>query len=94
MSKNEPLKLIEGEFSYDDAKEILMNVFSAKIQYHKLKNFSMQERFGKEDELAKNRILALKKEIVKFQKMISEAEASDKKILINSEITISIANKY
>lgn len=92
MKKTKKLKLIEGTFMHDDAKEILMNVFSTKIQYHKLKNFSSQERLGKDDVFAKKRIQALKKEIVKFQKLISEAETSSNRIVISSEIFISIDN--
>ena len=49
MNKIEKLNLIEGNFSGEEAKEILMNVFLAKIHYHELKNFSSQERFGKDD---------------------------------------------
>ena len=90
MKKNEKLTWIEGKFDASDAKDILMNIFSTKIQYHKLKNFSSQIRFGKEDELAQNRIEELKKEIEKLSKVLSEAKSKDKKLVITSEISLSL----
>lgn len=91
-TKIEKLKLIEGSFQTDEAKEILMNVFSTKIQFHNLKNFSSQERFGKADEFAENRILELKNEIKKFQKILEQARVNNHKIHISSEIKITISN--
>ena len=56
MLKNKKLKLIEGKFLHDEAKEILRNIFSAKINFHQMKNFSSQERFGKDDKTAVKKI--------------------------------------
>jgi len=91
MTKSKQLKLIEGRFSYVDAKEILTNIFSAKINFHQLKNFSFQERFGKEDPVAQKRIPALKKEMAKLEKILSEAKAKQKALVISSEINISLS---
>jgi hypothetical protein len=90
MTKNKKLKLIEGEFHYDEAKEILTNIYSAKINFHQMKNFSSHERFGKDDETAKQRIPALKKEIIKLEKIFLKAQKQNKKLIIGSEINISI----
>ncbi len=92
MTKNEQLKLIEGEFLHEEAKEILTNIFSAKINFHRSKNFSSQERFGKDDERALERIPALEKEIDKLEKILFEAEVQNKTLLISSEINISLSN--
>lgn len=91
MNKAKKLTLIKGTFNEEDAKEILMNVFSAKIKFHELKNFSSQERFGKEDETAKKRIPDLKKSMHKIQDMIADAKAKNKKLIITSEVNISIS---
>ena len=88
MNKIEKLNLIEGNFSGEEAKEILMNVFLAKIHYHELKNFSSQERFGKDDVTAQKRIPELKKEINKVLELVSEAKLLNKKMVITSEINI------
>jgi hypothetical protein len=62
MEKAEILTIIEGNYSYDEAKEILMNMFTSKINYHNIKNWSSQERFGKEDVNAQKRLPALREE--------------------------------
>ncbi len=73
MEKVEKLKLIEGIFSSQEARDILMNIFNAKIHFNEMKNFGSEERFGKEDENAKRRISELKKEVEKIMKIIPEA---------------------
>jgi len=90
MHKNEKLILIEGVFKNDEARELLMNIFSAKLTFHYQHNFSSRERFGKDDETAQKRVPALKKEIIKLRAILAEAEANNKMVKINSEITISL----
>ena len=67
MKKTETLTMIDGNFTYDEAKEVLMNMFSSKINFHNMKNWSSEERFGKYDEIAQLRIPALRKEIKKLE---------------------------
>lgn len=93
MGKSKKLKLIEGEFPMEEAKDILYNIFSTKINYHQRNNFSHKERFGKEDPTAKKRIPALKKELVKLEKILAEAGAKGNKLIINSEVTITISKE-
>lgn len=91
MNKTEKLTLIEGTFSNEEAKEILMNIFYTKINFHEVKNFSSIERFGEADANAQKRIPHLKQSVEKLTKFLAEANTSKKKIIINSEIIISIA---
>ena len=93
MTNNEKLKLIDGDFIHEEAKEILMSIFSAKINFHQMKNFSSQERFGKDDETAVERIPALKHEIAKLNTILSAAKAQNKRLTIISEINISLSNE-
>lgn len=90
MTKIENLTLIEGNFSEDEAREIITNIFNSKINFHNIKNWSSQERFGKDDEIALNRVPALNKEIEKLQKILLEAKAKNKRLLISSQINISL----
>jgi hypothetical protein len=92
MKTSEKLILIEGKFLNEDASEILTNILTTKIRFHEAKNFSSRERIGKDDEIAMERIPALKKELEKLQGMLSEAKATNKKLLINSEIHISLSD--
>jgi hypothetical protein len=89
MNKIEQLTLIEGEFSVNEAKEILNSIFSSKINFHNIKNWSAQERFGKDDAIAQKRIPALKTEMKKLEEILAEAKANNKKLVLSSEITIS-----
>jgi len=90
MKNKKKLTFIEGDFTYDEAKEILINIFSSKINFHTLKNWSSQERFGKDDEIAQKRIPALKNEMKKIEGILSEAKAKNKKLLVSSDIKISL----
>jgi hypothetical protein len=90
MNKIEKLKLIEGEFSFNEAKEILTSMFNSKINFHNIQNWSSQERYGKDDETAQKKIPLLKNEIEKLEEIILEAKANNKKLIINSEINISL----
>ena len=91
MLKNKKLKLIEGKVLHDEAKEILRNIFSAKINFHQMKNFSSQERFGKDDKTAVKKIPILKKELVKLDKILAEAKAKNLNLVITSEINILLS---
>jgi hemerythrin superfamily protein len=90
MNKIEKLKLIEGEFSFNEAREILTSMFNSKINFHNIQNWSSQERYGKDDETAQKKIPLLKNEIEKLEEIILEAKANNKKLVINSEIYISL----
>lgn len=91
MNKTIKLNLIEGQFSSTEAQEVLLNIFSTKIQFHELKDFSSQERFGKPDEIAQKRIPELKKEVEKLMQILSEANTGQKHLVVCSEITISLS---
>lgn len=91
MLKNKKLKLIEGKFLHDEAKEILRNIFSAKINFHQMKNFSSRERFGKDDKTAVKKIPILKKELLKLDKILAEAKAKNLNLVITSEINILLS---
>ena len=55
-----------------------------------MKNFSSQERFGKDDKTAVKRIPALKKSIEKLDRIIKHAEKHKKQLTINSEISVDL----
>ena len=55
-----------------------------------MKNWSSQERFGKDDEIAQKRIPALKNEMKKIEGILSEAKAKNKKLVVSSDIKISL----
>jgi len=93
MKNQHTFKLIDVEFSSKESHEILQNVFSSKIHFHEMKNFSSQERFGKNDECAIKRIPHLNNSLKEIIQIIKEAEKNGNQIEIKSEVVISILNK-
>lgn len=90
MEKTEKISLIEGLFEPIEAKEILISILTNKIQFHQLKNFSLVERLGKEDENSKRRIPELKNSIEQMLEIISRANELNKRIKISSVINIQL----
>jgi ribosomal protein L22 len=91
MKSSEKLSLIEGKFSAEEAKEVLMNVYLTKINFHKRKNFSSKERFGIHDHTAEKRIPELKKCLDKMLEFVADAQNQNKTLIVTSEINISIS---
>ncbi|MEY3411548.1 MAG: hypothetical protein RIQ70_234 [Bacteroidota bacterium] len=85
---NKELILIEGTFSPEDAREVLMNAYTSKINFHNLKNLTSFEMVGKEDELAVKRIAELKSVLSQVRELIAEAKEKDMKLVIHSTISI------
>ena len=85
---NKELILIEGTFSPEDAREVLMNAYTSKINFHNLKNLTSFEMVGKEVELAVKRITELKSVLSQVRELIAEAKEKDMKLVIHSTISI------
>lgn len=90
MNNTETLKLIDGNFVNDDARELLMNLFSSKINFYNVKNLSSYVRFGCDDEMAQQRIVSLNEEMRKLRAVLAEAKARNKQLVISSHIDISL----
>jgi hypothetical protein len=88
--KTEKLTIINGDFTCDEAKEVLMDLFRSKINFHSIKNWSSQERFGKDDLIAQERIPALTNEMQKLEEILIEAKNKNKRLIVNSDIYISL----
>lgn len=90
MKKKETIELIKGSFSPDEAKEILLQMLNNKMKFHKLKNWSSQERFGKPDAFSEERLKSLEESRKKVEKLLSESTGGERTIIINSTIEINI----
>lgn len=84
----EKLTLLDGEFSPEDAYEILLELFLSKINFHNSKNLSSRERLGIEDELSQKRIPDLRESIAKLKKIIEVAEVQNATVKIKSDVFI------
>lgn len=88
--QKQTLKLIDGTFSASEAREVLMNLINSKIQFHNLKNFSSEERFGHLNVDSLNRIEELKDASEAILDFVNAAGWEKKKIVISSFIKMRI----
>ncbi|MFQ3213798.1 MAG: hypothetical protein ACJAT1_001814 [Marivirga sp.] len=82
--------LIKGEFSVEDAREILLHMIQKKIEFHEMKIFSNDVRFGKSDDDSINRIEQLRKSKNQINMLLKGAKEAGKTIRINSSTQIEL----
>lgn len=90
MESNLKLSLINGIYSPEEAKEILMNVFASKIQFHELKNLRSIVTNDAEDPSSVLRVRQLRQAIDEFNLLLKQAEENNLELSINSLIEISV----
>jgi hypothetical protein len=81
-------KLIEGDFSSQDAKTVLMSVINSKVNFHNLSAFSEFVKNNETCETSKRRISALSTAREDILKLIEESEKKGMKLKINGDITV------
>ena len=84
------ITLIKGKFEPTDAKDLVMNFINSKINYHKLKSFSLLERSGKRDKHSEDRITELTDSRNELVEIIKEANDNGLKVKIDSTIKIRL----
>jgi hypothetical protein len=89
MKEEMNIMLINGSFTKSQAKEILVNVITTKIQFHQLKNFSSIERTGFPDVLAETRLPKLREDLRNLREYLDNLNEDGETITIKSEIIIS-----
>ena len=93
MENSNKVTLIDGTFNVAEAKDVLMNMFTMKINFHSQKNVSHIERFGKPDEAAKEKVAFLKSELAKLETLIEHAGNNNATLKVNSAIHIDYINE-
>lgn len=79
--------LLNGVFTGTEAKEILVTLFSDKIRFHSLNNFSHEERFGEPDPHARERIPVLRKTLEQVLSLLGEI-AEERKFEVYADIKV------
>lgn len=92
MQKEVQADLIDGYFTTEDARELLIDLFSRKTNFHEIKNFSANERFGKDDPVHVNRISALTRSMDQLTALFREIEGSNKKLIVRSVVSIVVVD--
>lgn len=84
------VKFITGEFSQEDARELLLNIISKKIQFHSVDSLSLWEKNATEDASAKKRLEELQISRSEVLQLLTSQNTQGKKIKINSTIEIEV----
>ena len=92
MKNAEKLVPINDTFTYEEATEILLPLLNARINFHNIKNWSSNERYGKDDETAQMRLPLLRKEADKLTHLLSDAKKQNKRLVVTSEISIALSD--
>ena len=90
METNLNLSLINGFYSPEEAKEILMNVFASKIQFHELKNLRSMVTRDCEDDTSTLRVTQLKKAVEELNELLKKANENNLELSIQSSIEIAL----
>jgi hypothetical protein len=93
MNNTEKITLINDSLTNEEAKDLLIHLFKSPINFYNIKNWSSQEKYKKDDATSQERIPALKKEIEKIQAIILKSKKEKKKIVVSSEINISLVDE-
>ncbi len=89
----EKVKLIDGEFTPLDAKEVLLNMISSKIQFHTINDFSSDIRTGSPDKKSRERLSELRSAREQIMAFLEKAEKEGLLVNIQSSITLSCAEE-
>lgn len=84
------IELITGSFSPEEAKLILSGLINHKINFHYMKNFSSEQRFGIPVSGSQERIESLKEARSEVFSIIEKAIQENRPLKINSNIIISL----
>lgn len=86
-------KLIDGIFSVQEAREILLDMINKKIQFHHLKNFSSEERFGKPVPTSLKRIKELERDKVELLNKLEIAALGQYNLRIKTSIVLEFCKQ-
>jgi hypothetical protein len=84
------VKFISGEFSQEDARELLLNIISKKIQFHSVDSLSLWEKNASEDFGTKKRLEELQSARSQVLQLLTSQTTMGKKINIYSTIEIEV----
>lgn len=83
--------LIQGTFTGPETNELLSALFQDKLRFHSIKSFSHQERFGKPDVYAEERIKTLQETLEKALNLLKNYN-QDSKFEIYADVKIKVAS--
>lgn len=95
MKTHENIKLIDGLYSPEKAKEILVNVINSKIQFHALQSLTAWEKDGFKDVEINQRLLELKESREHVIKLFDHLDNTIKYVEMKASINIAfVPNEF
>lgn len=83
-------ELIKGTYTPDEASEIIFHMIRKKIQFHELKNFSEEVRFGTKHSGSTSRIIELQSFSDDLTELIECAKQDNKQLKVRANIEIEL----
>ena len=90
MQNLSEFKLIDGNFSAEEATQILTALINYKIDYHNREDFSNHIRFNKDLEHSKKRVNQLIEAKDLLPALLDQANSPNLKLKINGTVTIIV----
>ncbi|GIV38022.1 MAG: hypothetical protein KatS3mg032_2401 [Cyclobacteriaceae bacterium] len=87
------INLVDGLFTYEEAKDLVLSLIQSKIHFHELNNFSSIEQLGQPDAIAKHRIPELLAEREKVLRIMQEAARKRCVVKIASSVSIELIDE-
>lgn len=81
--------LIDGVFSTDDARNVLMTLINNKIQFHEQDCWSRKERFGDSNAAGSRRVDELMQTRTDLATLIDLAQSRGERLSINCTIEVT-----
>jgi len=89
-NKQHTFKLIDGDFSAEEAQKVLMSLINNKIDFHSLYAFSNKIRFNDIDTVSKRRMEELTKTRDEIAQLAQKAKREGFHFSIKSNISIEL----
>ena len=86
-------KIIDGDFSASEARQVLMNMLSSKISFHSMEIFSIQERFNGDVSRSVKRIRELKAIGDSLNTIFDDTAAKGMKLRIKGSIELRLVGE-
>ena len=90
MKDNHEFKLVKGQFSAQETKQILFTLINDKIKFHQLDLFSKSERNTGNKIYSENRIKELNECKQELDSFLELAKEKNLEIKINGDITLNL----
>ncbi len=90
MTDQHQFKLIDGQFTPDEAGRVLFAMLKSKIQFHNWESFSNEERFGRDFANSEKRVAELRQACDQVKEVIAYANENNLKFKISSDIHIEL----